>query len=275
MISLDRFKALALRAGREPLVHFLILGLLIYGVAGRWIHQPPRGRIVVDAEDISRRHQQQTGSAPSPDTLANLIAQETERALLFREAQALSLGDGDEIVRRRLVQKMTLIIDEAVRPPKPSDDALRAFLDASPQTFARAPQVTLTHAFFRKNTDDAVVQDALRRLRAGDAPKSFGDPFPRGRTFGAVDERALAGIVGPAFARAVFGSNDADWFGPITSTYGLHLVRIERREPGRPAALEDVRRSVEMAWRARETERRRKQALKLLRDKYDVEIRGQ
>ena len=260
---------------REPLLHFALLALLIFAGASFVKPDEPKERVVINVAQVVERYVRQTGASPDESTRAALVEQAIERELLFRQAQALGLGDGDEIVRRRLIQKMTLVLDQAVRPAEPDDDTLTKFLRADPKRFERAARRTLTHVFFRKAAADAERQAnaALAALGDGGDPKKMGAPFLHGFRLGPVTERKLAQMVDPAFAKMVFASDRKTWFGPVRSSYGLHLVRIESREPGRLPPLKEIRRSVSLAWRAHETEQRRARAIALLHDRYAIEIR--
>jgi len=62
------------------------------------------------------------------------------------------------------------------------------------------------------------------------------------------------------------------WQGPVRSGYGLHLVRVNSKAPGRAAALPEVRAAVERDW---ENERRQRAVdtyVRNLRKTYDVVI---
>ena len=260
---------------REPLVHFLVIGALLFSVHAWTRPSADPVTVVIDANRIAQRHIRQTATQPDAATLQRLIERDIERELLYREARALGLDDGDEIVRRRLVQKMQIVLDEVVRPDDPDDDVLRAFLAEDPRRFAAAPRRALTHVFFRASTDaTAQAERALTALQGGAEPEQFGAPFLRGLRLGPASEAELARIVDPQFAREVFADSSRTWRGPIVSTYGVHLVRIDTIEPGRAPNLGQIRASVLLAWREAESERRRKKAIQLLRDKYNVIVRG-
>ena len=58
----------------------------------------------------------------------------------------------------------------------------------------------------------------------------------------------------------------------MRSSYGLHLVRIERHEPGYLPALDEVRDAVERDWLKAESDRAKQAFYESLRDRYDVRI---
>ena len=103
---------------REPLVHFFILGSLLFA-AGRLLQKPTlasaRTRLEVPAAEIRRMREVWTlqwHRPPQPAELQSLIDEYVREQILFREALAMGLDRDDEIVRRRLIQKMQFLSQE-------------------------------------------------------------------------------------------------------------------------------------------------------------------
>ncbi len=102
----------------EPLLHFFILGALLFA-AGRLLQKPQfmaaRTRIEVPAAEIRRMREVWTVQwqrPPRPDEMRSLIEEYVREQVLFREAVAIGLDRDDEIVRRRLIQKMEFLSQE-------------------------------------------------------------------------------------------------------------------------------------------------------------------
>ena len=101
------------RALREPLLHFLLIGSLLFIVYSIWGNsaQPETKRIELSADDLQ---QLQIGFAaqwerqPSPAQLAGLVESRVREEILYREALALGLDKGDEIVKRRMAQEIAV-----------------------------------------------------------------------------------------------------------------------------------------------------------------------
>jgi parvulin-like peptidyl-prolyl isomerase len=60
--------------------------------------------------------------------------------------------------------------------------------------------------------------------------------------------KAIGEIFGDTFAEALDKAEPGLWTGPIRSAFGLHVVRIVERRPGRLPALEAVRAAVARDW---------------------------
>jgi len=99
---------------REPLVHFIAIGALLFGLYGtvRDRHQSVSDTISVSATQISlfqEQWRQQQGRSPTPAELQWLVDQYIREEVLSREAKALGL-DRDDTIVRRLVQKMDFLV---------------------------------------------------------------------------------------------------------------------------------------------------------------------
>jgi hypothetical protein len=103
------------RALREPILHFLVLGGLLYWAStlpGRAPTVVRNSRIEVPAAEVSRMRKVwalQWRRPPRPEELRSLIDDCVREEVLFREAIAMGLDRNDDIVRRRLVQKMEFL----------------------------------------------------------------------------------------------------------------------------------------------------------------------
>ena len=119
---------------REPLVHFLVLGGLLFAVlsfVGGGAGVADR-KIVVTAADIGRLSQQflrTWNRPPSAEELQNQIDSYIREEVLYRTALSLGLDKDDFIIRRRLRQKMEFLFEGAI--PEPQESDLRAYFHAA------------------------------------------------------------------------------------------------------------------------------------------------
>ena len=222
---------------REPLVAFLFLGGLLFGaqglLGGSLLSSSAGDPFVVDqkvAGWIARSEARTLGRPPSTDEVQVAVTRYARMEALRREARRLGLDEGDPIVERRLEQKMEFLLEGAV--PMPSEDELARWLSDHADLYEKSPVIGLEHRYFEG-------EDASRRAKT-DGP---GDPFlggPRARgTISQLDAR-----FGPGFGAAVSAWDGEGWSDPITSSYGLHRVRITEQIPGGAPTLDQVRERV-------------------------------
>jgi len=232
---------------REPLLHFTVLGGLVFAAHAAWAPDPePERRIVVTPElreALVRQHRLRTGADPDEGAVQAAVEAWVDREVLYREAVALGLDRGDPVVRRRLVQKLEFLAEDAPTET-PDDAALTRHLATHAGEFAEPPRLTLAHVFLRR-ARAGEADEVLGSLRGGADPAGLGDPFVHGREVKRRTAKQLGGLFGKAFAAAVSELPvGEDWRGPVGSTYGVHLVRVLERTPGRVPPLKAVRAKV-------------------------------
>jgi hypothetical protein len=268
---------------REPLVHFLALGALLFlifqwksgfGPASTRITVTP-GLVAHLASAFARTWQR----PPTPDELKGLIDDHVKEEIATREALALGIDRDDTVVRRRLRQKLEFLVEDAADQAPPTDAELQAWLDAHPEAFPGETRVALRQVYLsttrRGPAARADAERLLARLRAAGATSKsdgLGDPtmLPSELPLGSLEEVRRA--FGSDFAARVEGLPTGQWSGPIESTFGLHLVFVSEHSPALRPPLADVRPLVERELLA---ERRRAQVQALydrLLKKYDVEV---
>jgi hypothetical protein len=199
------------------------------------------------------------GSGPSDDAL-------------YARALELGLDRNDLVVRRILVHKIRLLASR-VDADEASDAELRAFHARHAEEYRLTERLSLWHVFVARDRHGASAEDDATRLlvrfREQRTPPAEaareGDSFPMPARLVAQSRAQLEKLFGAAFAAAVLAAPERAWSGPVASPYGVHLVWVERREPGAPAPFEEVRGRVREAWREERSEERLAALLRALR----------
>ncbi len=263
---------------REPLVHFVMVGALLFGV-DRARHPRSSAIAPVSADEAIRQglreeFARRNGRAPSATELRGMVDGYLDDELLYREALALGLDRGDPIVRRRLVQKMELTLQDLGASREPTDAELQRLLTEEPTRWASLPSTSLMQVYFnterRGATAETDAREALRRLTDGADFATQGDPFITGNALHGQSDEALDTAFGAGISTSLRDITVGRWVGPLRSRYGLHLVRVEARHMGALPPLASVRGSVRARWIERAQEEARRQALQALRARYRV-----
>ncbi|WP_331371398.1 peptidylprolyl isomerase [Sinorhizobium chiapasense] len=264
---------------REPLLHFALAGAALFA-AYAWLGrsgevEPARGTLEVAIGEgelrwVSETWARQWQRQPSREELRGLVLDLLKEELLAREARELGLDGDDTVVRRRLAQKMTFLIEDTARIAEPTEGELRAFYDAHREKFVRPGRISFQHIFFdrRKRSDAAAdARQLLAKLAASDAlapAAEEGDRLLIESDIRDADRYGVAGQFGQVFADAVFALSPGEWSGPIESAYGLHLVRVYEAIPGEQRPFADAKADVAERWR---DEQRR-----VLQERYFAEL---
>jgi len=269
----------------EPLLHFLVLGALLFGVYG-WLHRGESGswnngagpvritsrEMAFLAETWERQHQR----SPTREELHALAAGYLKEELLGREARAMGLDQDDLVIRRRLAQKVEFVVKDTSRLTAPTDDDLHRYYEASLESFQTRAHVSFAQVFFdpQKRRDAAAdAKVALAVLsRSTPATRNIGDPFPLDAQLSDEDRQAVGGQFGDQFADAVFALKPGAWNGPITSSFGLHLVRVTQETPARQLEFSEVEPQVRERWRDEHQREADEQYYEGLLKKYRVVV---
>jgi len=229
-----------------------------------------------DVEALRQDQRRRLGTEPTPSEDAALVERYVDDEVLYREALSMGLDRGDIIVRRRLLQKMEFLLEGLHPIAEPTDAELDAYLAAHADRYRTPARIDLTHVFVSRDRHGAEAEATALALReqlvAGGDPAALGDPFLRGRELRAQSEQDLAGIFGPAFARAAAELPAGTWSRPVTSSYGLHLVRVNARSAAELPPLARVRAAVQHDWGEEKRRAARAAALADLRKRYVVRV---
>jgi PPIC-type PPIASE domain len=266
---------------KDPLVHFLAIGLLLFGVSA-WFGQrvtAGRERIVITAAQVAKIRDTAAllnGHPPTRAELAELIEPSIRDEVLYREALSLKLGANDDEVRRRLIDKMQYLTQDLADPKPTSEAELEAFYDANPERFRVPERVTFDQVFFDPAKHGDAVQSAvaagLADLSAGKAPDGVGDHTPLRHGYDEAPRDQLEVLFGKAMTAALFTLPVGEWQGPFKSDFGWHLVRIHARSPSRLPPFDEIRDRVLQAFAADRRARRNAEEYARMRSHYDVVV---
>ncbi len=249
---------------REPLLHFLLIGALLFAV-DRWrgggvstqaagTRGAPSGAIVVDGElrrwleDGLRRAR--GGQPPGAGELDEAVSRWIDEEVLYREGMARGLDRDDPAVRKRIADKMAFVLEQEIVVPPPSDAELRAWFERERDRFARPERVDFTHVFVAGSGDEAEARarQLLARLQAGEDPELLGDRFSGGQRYRGRKPDDLAASFGAEFARGLDRQPIGGAWQLRRSRHGVHLVRVDRVEPGSAADFASARLDVAKEW---------------------------
>lgn len=214
--------------------------------------------------------------------LASFVGEDAEdEATLERAARKLGLERGDVLIRRHLTQLGRLAAGRLGPDDMPTEAELAAHLARYAERFVAPPRITLTHVYLAADRRGAMlVPEATALLavlrRDGVRPRdvaALGDPFIRGSMLTA-SRAELERTLGATFAAAIWEGPTRTWFGPVPSSYGVHLVWIENRTAAETPPLASVRSRVLHEVLRERAAARRADRLRVLRARYAARVEG-
>ena len=270
---------------REPLVHFLLLGALLFGVYA-YVERgvagvEPSKQIRLSYDDLAQMvllYRSQWRRDPTPDELKRMVEDRVQQEVLYREGLALGLDKDDTIVKRRMAQKMQFLAEDVAAAHEPTSAELKSWYDERRDQFAEPPRVSFRHLYFSPDRRGARAREAaasaLVKL-AGQAEDtklaaSLADPFMFQEYYRDRAPDFLGKEFGPKFAQHVAKLPPNSWQGPIESGFGWHLVFVDTLIPGRVPAFEEIEPDVKTAWLVEQKAKGWEKAYQEMRAKYTV-----
>ena len=288
MSANPRHRGLGRRHLRDPLLHFVLAGGLLFAA---WSAFSPEAQQAADPTRIELTQDEMKQLAlsqiaqglPLPDA-GQLHALGEERAMqriLAREAVAFGLDRDDEIIERRLAQKMDFLLADLSELTSPTHDEVASWYAARADRFTQPPRISFRHLYFSPDgRGDAAARTAataaLPKIAGlpmdAAAPAGVGDRFMFQDFYGGRTPEEIGKAFGPDFAAALLTVQPGTWAGPIRSGYGWHLVRIDALEPARMPALDEIEADVRAAWTEERYTEIRKRAEDDMRARYTVVV---
>jgi PPIC-type PPIASE domain len=284
---------------KEPLLHFLVIGAALFGVYA-WHSRNGNDAGVQqvrladsDVRWLEENFVQERQREPSAAELRGLVRDFIKETLFARQAQELGLDKDDIVVRRRLAQKMSFLLQDNAAAAAPGDDDLRRVYegqrsqaqvgqlqgseaDGGTRALFTRPRISFTQIFFSRDQHTDAAADARAALRELSLPDPSAPEAERGdhgaikSEFRNADERAVANQFGAKFAARIFELAPGSWQGPIESSQGLHLVRVTALVPAQLRPFEEVRDELVELWRAQNQRENEERAFVALLKKYQL-----
>lgn len=211
----------------------------------------------------------------------SLIADYVRDEVLFREALNLGLEEDDQIIRRRLIQKLDYVTRGFISDIQISEAELTEYFEANKENYVVDASITFTHVFFdRKKHEETslttLAQETLSELNEKQIPfenaPNFGDRFPFHRNYVDRTPQFVTTHFGQSLSEQVFETPiEQKWVGPFESEYGLHLVLVSKNLPSRMPELDEVAGIVLEDVRREKLDEARRNAVDKMISKYSVD----
>jgi hypothetical protein len=239
----------------NPLLHFLFIGIFLF-LLYQWVKpsQQSQDTIIIDDEMVARSislFKSDWGRMPSTSELEGLIERQIRLEVLYRQALKLNLDHNDELIRRRMEQKINFITNDLATIKEPSDDTLKAFMQRHGDKYKLPEKVSFVHIYLNPEQRSTARKDAMAKLltlpKQDQRPKekiTMGDAFPMLQVVNDMSRKEIASQMGDDFADSIFKAPVGVWQGPLLSGFGLHLVFVEKHVPAKDAVWSTVRAEV-------------------------------
>jgi PPIC-type PPIASE domain len=275
---------------KEPLLHFLLIGAALFLLFG-WKGNPtvlpggqsgaPEAKIAISRDAINQlttQFRKTWQRPPTQEEVTSLIEELVRNEIYYREAVAIGLDRDDDVLKRRLRQKMEFILEDISSRAEPSDTDLVVFMKKHPDKYLVDPQLLFRQVYVnddkRGKKAESDARGILAQLTTGTDPDTVGDTFllePSTRLSPLWD---ISKQYGEQFSKGLLRLQTGKWAGPVRSGFGLHLVFVEQRIGGHLPELKEVREAVKRDWTFDRQKELKDAAYAKLRERYAVTVEG-
>jgi hypothetical protein len=254
---------------REPLLHFIVLGGLLFALDHALNGKADETRtIVVGAEvdsEAVETFEAARGRKPNDQELQALHRVWLDNEVLYREGLALQVDKGDPAIRERVIFKALSVVDSNVKLPKVDDQVLRAWFEAHRDKYDEPARYDFEEAALSGSNSEATVREFVTALNNG----TPGDAKAGLRVFKARPHSNLVDSYGAEFAKKLEATAPGAWQA-IETRDGWRAMRLNAAAPAKPAVFEAVRGPVLQDWTDATASEQRTAAVRALAKKYTI-----
>lgn len=226
---------------REPLVWFFIIGGLLFA-ADHYLSDQPDQVVATTAQKdrLSKLWETQTGKPATDSELESLVENWVKQEVFYQEALRLGLDKGDSIVRRRLIQKLGFLVEE-VEDKSDEQDSVKLYYEGHIEKYTLPVRYSFSQIFFNRQSQ---LADIRSKLDSGVSWRELGENSMLTVSVTSRSEREITASFGKLFTNQLFTLVRGDWVGPIRSSFGFHLVKLERILPSEVTPLAYIEKRV-------------------------------
>ncbi|MEO5686797.1 MAG: peptidylprolyl isomerase [Burkholderiaceae bacterium] len=254
---------------REPLLHFLVLGAVLFGLDHALVARTDDRHVIVMGSAVDAEARQlfkaSRGREPGAAEMAALRKVWLDNEVLYREGMAMQMDKGDSAIRERVIFKALSVVDANVKLPPIDDKVLRGWFDAHRAKYDDPARFDFQEAALAGDTSEATVREFVARLEGG----TSGDAGAGLRVFKGRPSGNLEDSYGGEFTKALQAAPTGHWQA-LHAKDGWRAVVLDRYTPPTPADFQKLRSVVQQDWTDATLAEQRSAAVRRLAAKYDI-----
>jgi len=234
------------------LLHFLMIGA---GIFALYYAMNPvsndKQTIVIDDDMVSRigsLFQKQWDRLPTEAEWTSLLDNEIREEVYYRQALKMNLDHNDELIRRRMNQKLDFLSSDLAQMKAPADTALQSYYLKHKDKYLQQASYSFSHIYFNADKRPQAKADAvalLPSLPPTDDDLSelvkLGDAFVFAYHTDNAPAKEIDAQMGEGFSAELAKLPVGKWSGPILSGFGAHLIFIDAAEPATEAPFASIK----------------------------------
>ncbi|MGB5393777.1 MAG: peptidyl-prolyl cis-trans isomerase [Lutimonas sp.] len=266
---------------KEPLVHFVLIGIFLFALYGVVNKNESHNEVILldqsDVDKIIASWEMQWKRVPTEDELKSLLEQNIKQEIFYQEALKMNLDHNDEIIKRRLSQKMQFLSNDIASLKVPTEDDLQLFFNENSEKYV----VPGTYSFYqiifspdKRNNPTVDAEKVLEEFKNAsfDEMKNKGDQMPFAYFMADVNTNDIAYQLGSMLSEGFEHIPLNQWYGPVTSSFGEHLIYITSKTNERIPDLVEVRKDVLLDYEYDQQQKTNEAIIKELKKKYSIKL---
>ena len=253
----------------EPLVHFIVLGGLLFGLDAALSRFRDDGKTIVVGESVKNEARDifrgGMGRDPALADMKIMVDRWVDNEVLYREGLALMLDRGDPSIRERVIFKALSVTQSGLSLPPVTDAELKTWFEKQRQKYDAPPRYDFVEAVVAGDNSQPALQAFVNALNG----KGKSDLESSLRVFKGRPRNNLVTSYGEEFTKALEGSKPDVWM-LLAGGGGQHVVRLEAMQPGIPVNFEDVKDVVQKDWREQTMAQLTTNAVREMGKKYKI-----
>ena len=207
---------------------------------------------------------------PSEKELKGQIDNLVMDEIFYREGVALGLDKSDQAIKRRIRQMVELMLEDFTTVT-PNENQLRTYLNENPEKFKTDFKLSFEQLFF-KNEEKLEAEQFLIKLKSDNslAKTHTGNLSMIPDRFINETSRGISGYLGSDFTQIIMDTDSKEWFGPVQSPFGYHLVKVLDKTPGKLPDLNEIWAQVEREWSNERKIALKNEHYEKLKEQYEI-----
>lgn len=260
---------------REPLLHFVLLGALLFAIDhfafDRKADDPKT--IMVDArvdKEIRQIFHDARNRDPDAKELEAMRQAWIDNEVLYREGMALQVDRGDQAIRDRVIFKALSIVESNLKRPPLDDNILRKWFEERRAKYDEPARFDFQEAVLAGEQSDAALRSMVHSLNTS---TTGGEAKADLRVFKGRPRSNLVQSYGVDFARALETATPGAWLALQTKD-GLRAIQLVATTPAKLADFNAIRNVVLQDWTDAVMAEQRTAAVRVLAKKYTIRTEG-
>lgn len=258
---------------REPLLHFIVLGALVFAVDHFLLASAEDPNTIIVGAEVDQEARQvflaARGVEPDATQLAALRKVWLDNEVLYREGLALQVDKGDTGIRERVIFKALNIVGANLERPPYDDKLLREWFESRREKYDEPPRFDFQEAVLSDDNTEKAARSFAAALNAG----TPGDANAGLRVFKGRPKANLLQSYGPEFTEALEKSPLGEWRAYSTKD-GWRVIQLTALVPGKTADFENLKGVVLQDWTDVVMAEQRTAAVDALAKKYKIRYEG-